>query len=56
MLGVGSCEAALGYIYLQDREFQHAKVCFENAIYFYEELNHDFGRHFLNRYLLKDTR
>ncbi|KAM3134700.1 hypothetical protein pb186bvf_013175 [Paramecium bursaria] len=50
-LGVASCEAALGYINLQDRELQLAKVNFENALLLYENLNHDFGKHFLNRWL-----
>lgn len=50
-LGVAACEAATGYIYLQERELQLAKISFENALQFYENLNHDFGKHFLNRWL-----
>jgi hypothetical protein len=50
-LGVASCEAALGYIFLQDRELIQAKNSFENSLVIYENINHDFGRHFLNRWL-----
>ncbi|CAD8105419.1 unnamed protein product [Paramecium primaurelia] len=51
-LGVACCEAASGYISLQERSLLQAKVNFENALQFYEQLNHDFGKHFLNRWLL----
>ncbi|CAD8119890.1 unnamed protein product [Paramecium sonneborni] len=51
-LGVACCEAASGYISLQERSLLQAKVNFENALQFYDQLNHDFGKHFLNRWLL----
>lgn len=50
-LGVASSEAAMGYIYFLKRDLQQAKIYFENALSLYENLNHDFGKHFLNRWL-----
>jgi hypothetical protein len=50
-LGSACCEAALGYMKLYECEYAQAKKNLENALKYYEEIPHPFGKHYLNRWL-----
>lgn len=50
-LGSACCEAAIGYIKYCESEYASAKMNLENALKYYEEILHDFGKHYLNRWL-----
>ena len=50
-LGSACCEAAIGYIKYCEHEYASAKMNLENALKYYDEIPHAFGKHYLNRWL-----
>lgn len=50
-MGSACCEAALGYIKMYESEYAPAKKNLENALKYYDEIPHPFGKHYLNRWL-----
>lgn len=50
-LGSASCQAAVGYIKYLQEEYAMAKMNLENALKYYNQIAHPFGKHYLNRWL-----
>jgi tetratricopeptide (TPR) repeat protein len=50
-LGAASCESAIGYLRLLEEEYAPAKKHISNALKYYDQIAHHFGKYYLNQWL-----
>ena len=51
-LGIAIAQAAIGHCKFQNNQFNKARFSWESALKRFKDLNHIFGIHYLNRWLM----